>query len=72
MDVYIAIMRGGFISSVTIVDSALAEHTIRQYRSAGLVVRVFKDREKYEAFLEHDQQERFESVRAQREVFRIA
>ena len=49
-DWYICIMRGGFISSVTIVDEKYGEHTVKQFRNKGLSVKVFKDVEKYEEF----------------------
>lgn len=67
-DTYICIMRGGMISSVTIVDSNLAEKTIRLFRSSGLRVRSFNTREKYLEFCVKNDLEHAKNMRAQREA----
>ena len=48
-DVYILHQSG----ALSIVDEEIAEHCIRQARSGGRKVKVFRDREK---FLEHEAQ----------------
>lgn len=67
-DTYICIMRGGMISSVTIVNSDIAEKTIRQFRSSGLCVRSFNTREKYLEFCVKNDLEHAKNVRMQREA----
>ena len=67
-ETYICIMRGGMISSVTIVDSNLAEKTIRQFRPSGLCVRSFNIREKYLEFCVKNDLEHSKNVIMQREA----
>lgn len=66
-DVYIVVMEGGFAGAVTICDPSIADTCIRQLRSGGRSVRVFRDREKYLAFLDRDASERKEQIRRMRQ-----
>ena len=67
-DWYICIMRGGFISSVTIVDEQYAENTVKQFRNRGLSVKVFKDMEKYKEFCKENDEKYQKNVRLMREA----
>ena len=67
-DVYICIMRGGFISSVTIVDEQYAENTVKQFRNRGLSVRVFKDAVKYEEFCRENDEKYQKNMKLMREA----
>lgn len=64
-DVYIVVMVGGFAGPVTICDPAIAEHSIRQLRSGGRKVRVFRDRQSYIDFLKRDEEERRKNLALQ-------
>ena len=50
-DVYICVMNGYSIKSVSIVKESIADECIRQLRSRNSNIRVFRDREKYLEFL---------------------
>ena len=63
-DVYIVTQSG----SLSIVDEDIAEHTIRQMRSGGRKVRVFRDREAFLAYEEKQHQEAIAASVALREV----
>lgn len=63
-DVYIVTQSG----SLSIVDEDIAEHTIRQMRSGGRKVRVFRDRESFLAYEEKQHQEAIAASVALREV----
>ena len=65
-DVYIVVMEGGYAGSVTICDPSIAEHSIRQLRSGGRKVRVFRDRQSYLDFLKRDEEERRKNLKLQR------
>lgn len=57
-DVYIVTIYGGYAGPVTIIEPEYASRAISQLRSGGRKVKVFRDRDKYLAFLEHDAAER--------------
>lgn len=51
-DVYICVMNGCSIKSVSVVEKSIADECIKQLRSRNCNVRVFRDRQKYLEFLE--------------------
>ena len=57
-DVYIVTIYGGYAGPVTIIEPEYASRAISQLRSGGRKVKVFRDRDEYLAFLEHDAAER--------------
>lgn len=65
-DVYIVVMQGGFAGSVTICEPSIAERSIRQLRSGGRKVKVFRDRQSYTDFLKRDEEERRKNLTLQR------
>ena len=64
-DVYIVVMESGYAGSVTICDPAIAEHSIRQLRSGGRRVKVFRDRQSYTDFLKRNDEERKKNIALQ-------
>ena len=64
-DVYIVSMVGGFAGPVTIIEPEYAERCIRQLRSGGRKVKVFRDRESYRAFMLRDEAERKKHIALQ-------
>ena len=68
-EVYVVVMNGGFAGSATLCDASIAVNTIRQLRSGGRRVRVFRDREMYLDFLDKNYENRKRHIALQREVF---
>lgn len=64
-DVYIVVMEGSYAGPVAICDPANAEHSIRQLRSGGRRVKVFRDRQSYIDFLERNDKERKKNIALQ-------
>lgn len=67
-EIYLVVMESGFAGAVVVCDpvDSDVEKCIRQLRSGGRKVRVFRDRESYLAFLDKDYAERHEQARRMR------